>query len=354
MSEKWNKLAESKMKRARYEFAHGALMAFNLFFITRMNLFFFGGILIIKEFMTVPVMLVFMNYYEQLYTNIQTILNSSVGLRSQAPQIDKVIQTINSVYESKDIYEEITNRDMRGKLDVCNLSFTYPNSDKEVLKDVSFSMEENKSYAIVGKSGSGKTTLVKVLVGLYKPTSGRILVNQTDLCKSSDEVRNRFVNIVMQDPQFFNLSIRENLLLAKPKATEKELDNVCKLANILDFINGLDEKYDTIIGENGIKLSGGQRQRLAIARALLLKPEMLIFDEATASLDSENEKMVVNAIRGLSRFMRIVVISHRLSSIVDCDEVIIIQEGRVIAKQSLEKAQEDNKAFKEMFNKKER
>jgi ABC-type bacteriocin/lantibiotic exporter with double-glycine peptidase domain len=202
----------------------------------------------------------------------------------------------------------------------------------------------------VGKSGSGKTTLVKTLVGLYNPTDGEIRINNIDLRKVPNSIKHHYINIVMQDPQFFNLSILDNLLIADPKASMREIDEACRLANIYDFIQSLEEKYDTVIGENGIKLSGGQRQRLAIARTVLMKPKVLIFDEATSALDSENEKMVVKAVKDLAQFMKVIVISHRLSSILNCDEVIIIRDGAVVEKVTIGDAMKKNVAFNEMFN----
>ncbi len=350
LSEKWYRLAKSKMKSAQYTFLHGALMAFNLFFITRMNLFFFGGVLVKYELMTVPVMLIFMNYYEQLYSNIQTILNSVVGLRAQVPQIEKVIFTLQYINNEDCINEQIAIDDLIGNIEVKNLWFQYSKAKRYVLSKVSFTLEEGKSYAIVGKSGSGKTTLVKTLVGLYNPTDGEIRINNIDLRKVPNSIKHHYINIVMQDPQFFNLSILDNLLIADPKASMREIDEACRLANIYDFIQSLEEKYDTVIGENGIKLSGGQRQRLAIARTVLMKPKVLIFDEATSALDSENEKMVVKAVKDLAQFMKVIVISHRLSSILNCDEVIIIRDGAVVEKVTIGDAMKKNVAFNEMFN----
>ena len=349
LGKKWYHLAKSKMKSTRYTFLHGALMAFNLFFVTRMNLYFFGGVLVIFELMTVPVMLIFMNYYEQLYSNIQTILNSIVNLRAQIPQIDKVILTLQHTINSGSGDELICIEDLSGNIDIKNLYFRYPNAERNTLTDVSFTIEEGKSYAIVGKSGSGKTTLVKTLVGLYNPTAGEIRINNTNLQRIPNRIKYRYINIVMQNPHFFNLSIRDNLLLANSEASTYEIDEACRLSNIYDFIQGLEDKYDTIIGENGIKLSGGQRQRLAIARTLLLRPKVLIFDEATSALDSENEKMVVDAIKDLTQYMKVIVISHRISSIMNCDEAIIIQDGIIVGKEQMSDTLNRNTIFNEMF-----
>lgn len=351
LSEKWSLLSKTKLIHTRYRFLQGAVVAFNLFFVTRMNLFFFGGLLVIYELMTVPTMLVFMNYYEQLYSNIQSVLNSMVNLGSQIPEIDNVILLLSQKEKKHLVDESLSIDDLNGDITVSNVNFKYDNAQENILKDVSIHITENHSYAIIGKSGSGKTTLVKLLVGLYFPSSGKIMLNNHDLSRVPDRLKSRYINIVMQDPQFFNISIWDNLLLAKEDAAAEEIDEVCKMANIYNFIQDLPDKYNSVIGENGIKLSGGQKQRLAIARTLLLNPKVLIFDEATSALDSENEEMIVKAIDGLSHYMTIIAISHRYTSISNCEKVILLQNGMVIEQESMNAMKNKNNTFYELFSK---
>lgn len=350
LGEKWAQLSQSKIKNTRYKFLQGALVAFNLFFVTRMNLYFFGGLLVIFELMTVPTMLIFMNYYEQLHANIQTVLNSIVSLGGQSPQIDTVLSTLALKENDYSTEGGVVLEDLNGDIEIKNLSFQYQLADSIALKGVSLQINENKSYAIVGKSGSGKTTLVKLLVGLYSPMEGDIIVNNVNLKDVSLGIRCQYINIVMQDPQFFNMSILDNLLLAKSNATMKEIEQVCKAANIFDFIQEMPDKYQTLIGENGIKLSGGQKQRLAIARTMLLNPKVLVFDEATSALDQENEEMIVKAIDNLSQYRTVIVISHRLSSISHCNEAIVIQNGKIIAQEPMSEIVNKNSTFYDLFN----
>ena len=350
LSEKWSCLSKSILKSTRFRFLHEALVAFNLFFTTRMNLYFFGGLLIINDLMTVPTMLVFMNYYEQLYLNIETILNSTVDLSSEIPQIDRVLSTLEYISPHKVMGTVGDIDQLQGDIRLENVSFRYRHSKQDTIKNISASITQHRSLAIVGESGSGKTTLVKLLVGLYKPSAGAIYLNNTDLHRISEEVKCRFINIVMQDPKLFNMSILENLLMAKHNATMEELDDVCKMANIYEFIQSIPEKYDTLIGEKGIKLSGGQKQRLAIARTLLLDPKILIFDESTSSLDSENEAIIVKSIQNLSKFKTVIMISHRFSTISKLDDIIIIRDGRIIEQGQLEKVINKSKSFASIFN----
>lgn len=351
LSERWLGLSEMLLKRTRYQFLHGALVAFNLFFVTRMNLYFFGGLLIIKELMTVPTMLIFMNYFEQLYSNIQTILNSTVSLSGEIPQIDRVLSTLDYAKQSEQTTEMWDIKQLQGDIRLENVCFRYHNSKHANLNNITTTINHNSSLAIVGASGSGKTTLVKLLVGLYQPVKGTIYLNDIDMTKIPHDTKSHYINIVMQNPQFFNMSILENLLLAKPDASMEEIDNACKKANIYDYIQMIPDKYDTLIGERGIKLSGGQKQRLAIARTLLLDPQILIFDEATSSLDSENEAAIVNAIYNLSKYKTIITISHRFSTISKSENIILIQDGRILEQGKLSTVINESELFATIFNK---
>jgi len=351
ISEKWHLLSKSILKRTRYQFLHGALVAFNLFFVTRMNLFFFGGLLIINNLMTVPTMLVFMNYYEQLYANIQTVLDSTVTLNAEIPQIDRVLSALNYINCHAIGIKAVNDIQLQGDICLNNVSFKYKNADHDTLKNITTMITYNRSLAIVGKSGSGKTTLIKLLTGLYQPKEGTIYLNNIELNQVPLETKCHFINIVMQDPQLFNMSILENLRMAKQDASMEEINDVCKKANIYEFIQSTPKKYDTLIGEQGIKLSGGQKQRLAIARTLLMDPQVLIFDEATSSLDSENEAAIVNSIQNLSKYKTIITISHRFSTISKSDDIMIIQDGRIAEQGSLNTIIKESNLFASIFNK---
>lgn len=351
LSGKWSDLSKSILKRTKYEFLHGALIAFNLFFVTRMNLYFFGGLLIIGDLMSVPTMLVFMNYYEQLYSNIQVILNSTVTLNTEIPQIDRVLYSLSYVTDNKEIEKaDFNNNFLKGDIYLQNISFKYTNSPRYILKDINTTICSNRSLAIIGESGSGKTTLIKLLVDLYQPTNGKIYLNNIELHKIPNTIKYHYINVVMQDPQLFNMTILENLLLAKPNATFEDVVNVCKMANIHDFINSLPEGYASLIGEKGIKLSGGQKQRLTIARTLLMDPEIIIFDEATSSLDSENETAIVSFIQNLSKHKTVITISHRFSTIAKSNDIMIIGDGRIIEQGPLDEIVNESKAFASIFS----
>lgn len=347
LEEKWSVLSKILVKMTVYQYLHGALIAFNLFFVTRMSLYFFGGVLIIYNKMNVATMLVFMSYYEQIYNNIKVAIDSIIELSADAPQLEGIFSVLK--HKNQGEIKDKIPKNFESGLYIDNVSYYYCTPNDYILQNITTLIKINQSTAIVGQSGCGKSTLVKLILGLYEPKQGTIYLGETDISRISDESRNRLINVVMQDPIFFNMSILDNLLMANPSATMEEVDTSCKMANIYDFIQSIPEQYDTIIGEQGIKLSGGQRQRLAIARTLLLDPEIIIFDEATSSLDSENKNLIVDAINKLSEQKTIISISHRFSTIAGYDNVIVLQDGYIITQGYMKDLLEQKELFTSIF-----
>ena len=210
-----------------------------------------------------------------------------------------------------------------------DMEFRYT-PDMPVLRGINLTIPFGQRVAFVGPSGSGKSTLAKMFLRLYDPDTGSVSFGNEDLrcCKTTD-VRQRF-GIVPQDPYFFQTSIRENLLIVCPGASEERIRHCCEMASIWGFIESLPEGLDTVIGEGGSRLSGGQRQRLAIARALLHDPDYFVFDEATSALDTVSERMVQEAFGRILPGRTSVFIAHRLSTVKDCDRIIVLDEGRIV------------------------
>ena len=216
-----------------------------------------------------------------------------------------------------------------GEVSFENVEFSYQ-SERPIIRGVSFKVEPGERVAIVGPSGSGKSTLIKLLFRFYDPSSGRIVIDQQPIDQHSVQSVRALIGIVPQDTVLFNDSLMENIRYGRPSATNDEVLLAVKLAHLDRFVDQLPEGLDTLVGERGLKLSGGERQRVAIARTILKRPPILVFDEATSSLDSHAEAAILQAIRELAEGHTSIAIAHRLSTVVDADRIVVIEDGRVV------------------------
>jgi ATP-binding cassette, subfamily B, bacterial HlyB/CyaB len=220
---------------------------------------------------------------------------------------------------------------LKGLIRFENVTFSYdPESDRKTLDNISFEAKPGQMVALVGRSGSGKTTLSKLLLGLYQPSDGRILVDGHDISAIALKSLRSQIGVVDQDTFLFGGTIRDNIALARPNASPEEIRAAAKLAGADVFIQDLPLKYETQVGEGGSMLSGGQRQRLAIARALLSNPRLLVLDEATSSLDTESERIIQNNLNLILKNRTTLVIAHRLSTIRNADLILVMDQGRII------------------------
>jgi len=226
------------------------------------------------------------------------------------------------------------------------VSFSYP-SHNPVLNDINITIKKGEMTAIVGDSGSGKSTLIDLLIGFYEPDKGEILADKKPLQEFDIYSFRRHIGYVPQDTVLFNDTVRNNLLWSNEKASGKEIVEACKLANADEFIMNLSDGYDTVVGERGVKLSGGERQRIALARALLRKPELLILDEATSALDSRSELLIKSAIENIAHKTTLVVIAHRLSTIINADTIYVLQGGRIVEQGNYDSLIKFNSAFRQ-------
>jgi ATP-binding cassette subfamily B protein len=217
----------------------------------------------------------------------------------------------------------------QGAINFNKVSFHY-RPDRPILKDLSFNIQPGEKVAIVGASGAGKSTLVKLLFRFYDPNQGSILIDGQDINQVSQHSLRQAIGIVPQDTVLFNQSIFENIRYGNPEATDSEVLKAIKLAHLESFIAELPDGSDTIVGERGLKLSGGEKQRVAIARTILKRPPILVFDEATSSLDSKSERSILSALQEISQGHTSMVIAHRLSTIVDADRIIVMDHGTII------------------------
>lgn len=289
-------------------------------FFMQFGLYFIGGLLIIEGSLKISNLLVFAMYYEMLSNAVNTVSSTDAQLQSNMPFTDRMMAELDRK-ESTEVKNGVKPDDSNVII-LKNVSFTYPKTEKVIFHDFNLTINKGDRIAIIGKSGCGKTTLLKLITGIVSPTRGSISFGGVNLCDIDIYVMYRRIGFVMQENMLFNMTIRENLLYGKNDASDEELYNACKKANIYDFIKSQKDGLDTDIGEKGIKLSGGQRQRIVLARLFLRDVDIFIFDEATSALDQYSENIIQDAIRNISKEKTVIVVAHRSSSIDMCDKKV--------------------------------
>jgi ABC-type multidrug transport system fused ATPase/permease subunit len=243
--------------------------------------------------------------------------------------LERTREILNEKLEDEEPGRTVTLDRVDGLVQMENVSFAY-DTRKEVLHEVSFRSEPGTVTALVGPSGAGKSTIIGLIAAFYVPSSGRVLVDGVDLSTVKLNSYRTQLGVVLQETFLFDGTIRENVAFARPSATEEEILAACHIARVDEFAESFENKYDTVVGERGVKLSGGQKQRVSIARAILADPRILILDEATSSLDSESEALIQEGLRYLMRGRTTFVIAHRLSTIRRADQILVVEVGRVI------------------------
>jgi len=243
--------------------------------------------------------------------------------------LERTQEILRERQEDQDPRRTVALKDIVGRVEFEDVSFSY-DGNRVVLHDVSFLAEPGTVTALVGSSGSGKSTTIGLISAFHVPTEGRVTIDDVDLSKVRlDSYRTR-LGVVLQESFLFDGTIRENVAFSRPDATEEEIMRACHIARVDEFAESFEEKYDTIVGERGVKLSGGQRQRISIARAILAEPRILILDEATSSLDSESEQMIQHGLSYLMQGRTTFVIAHRLSTIRRADQILVMEQGRIV------------------------
>ena len=299
--------------------------------------------------LTIPSFIIAYNYQPRLrnlLTAVSLLLDNTKQFQISSERVFEILE--NKTFK-KEQFGHVEIKDINGNIDFKNVSFAYNNS-KKTIDNMSFKINANKKVAFVGKSGAGKSTIFNLIAKLYNVNSGKILIDNIDINELSCSSLRDNISIINQNPYIFNFSIKDNLLLVKNDATMDEIREACKLACIDDYIMNLPEKYNTIIGENGVTLSGGERQRLAIARALLMKTKIILFDEATSALDNETQNNINKAIKNLNGDYTILIIAHRLSTVVDCDKIFVIDDGKIIDVGTHEELLKKSKFYKKLYN----
>lgn len=273
-----------------------------------------------------------MTYYVYRFMNtIELMMNLSTSIQKMKVSIERLSEILDNKLYKDEKFGIVSKTDILGNIEFKNITFKYPNEEKEIFEEFNLTIPTGKKVAIVGKSGQGKTTIFNLLLRYFDPDAGVILVDDTPIEDFTEDSLRENIAIIRQEPFIFNKTILENLKIIDPYMSLKKIRNACKLAEIDEYIMSLPNKYDTMIGEGGINLSGGQKQRLAIARALLKNSKIILFDEATSALDNENQSKIKQAIDNLVKDHTIIIVAHRLSTIIDADVIYLIDGGKVVA-----------------------
>jgi subfamily B ATP-binding cassette protein MsbA len=281
-----------------------------------------AGVMTLGDFMTFSALLAF------LIAPMFQIVNIGTQLTEALAGLERTREVLRERPEDADPRRTVSLPPINGQVVFDHVNFSY-DAGKTVLHDVSFRAEPDTVTALVGSSGSGKSTIIGLITAFHVPESGTVLVDGVDLSTVRLDSFRTQLGVVLQETFLFDGTIRENIAFARPHATEEQIMEACRIARVDEFAEGFEKKYDTIVGERGVKLSGGQRQRVSIARAILADPRILILDEATSSLDSESEALIQEGLRYLMQGRTTFVIAHRLSTIRRADQILVVEAGRI-------------------------
>ncbi|HGX0951915.1 TPA: SAV1866 family putative multidrug efflux ABC transporter [Staphylococcus aureus] len=289
-----------------------------------------GAYLAISGSITVGTLAAFVGYLELLFGPLRRLVASFTTLTQSFASMDRVFQLIDEDYDIKNGVGAQPIEIKQGRIDIDHVSFQYNDNEAPILKDINLSIEKGETVAFVGMSGGGKSTLINLIPRFYDVTSGQILIDGHNIKDFLTGSLRSQIGLVQQDNILFSDTVKENILLGRPTATDEEVVEAAKMANAHDFIMNLPQGYDTEVGERGVKLSGGQKQRLSIARIFLNNPPILILDEATSALDLESESIIQEALDVLSKDRTTLIVAHRLSTITHADKIVVIENGHIV------------------------
>lgn len=340
-------LFEINIKSGLLSITAGNIIAFTSL-VMQLIIFIFIGFESMNLNITIGEFIVIFTFYGILTEKIRILSESYLNAQNRIASIQRLYDVMNSPTE--DNWEGTNELNItKGEITFQNINFSYEESNI-VLDDLTLKIEAGERCAIVGKSGSGKTTLAYMMIGFYKPISGYIEIDGQRLSECSlKSIRNN-IGIIQQDVLIFEGTIKENIMLGNRRASDDEIISVCQRAGIWEFISSLSNGLETVVGKSGVGLSGGQKQRIAIARIYLKNPKIIIFDEATSSLDKETEEQIHESWKNVLEGRTSIVIAHRQSSVMLCDRVAVIDEGKICGTGTPADILENNLEFKTIFN----
>ena len=323
-----DRLFFNQRKIAKYEVAYYNLNAF-IYFLLQALILGTSGYLVVTNKITYALFIVIESYIWRIDDVVESISDFGINYNKVRVSLKRIDEIVNNRLYEDEKFGNINIENAKGIIEFNNVKFKYSDTEDYTLKGLNLKIEPNKKIAIVGRSGNGKSTIFNLLLRYFDTNKGNITLDGIDIKDLTEKSLRNNISIIRQTPFLFNLSILDNFKLVKKDATLDEIREVCKKAYIDDYIMGLPNKYDTIIGEGGVNLSGGQKQRIAIARTLLINTKVILFDEATSALDNESQEYIKQTIDNLILDHTVIVIAHRLSTIIDSDVICVLENGKL-------------------------
>lgn len=320
------------------------------YFILQFIILFTAGYYTVTGKIAYSLFIVLETYIWRIDEVVESISDFGVNYNKVTVSLKRISEIVNNKLYDDEKFGDVVLENVKGNIQFSNVKFRYSEDEDYTLKGLNLKIVPNKKIAIVGRSGNGKSTLFNLLLRYFDATSGNITIDGVNICDLTEEDLRKNISIIRQTPFLFNLSIFDNFKLVKDNVTLEEVRKYCKEAYIDSYIMSLPDKYDTIIGEGGINLSGGQKQRLAIARTLLLNTKIILFDEATSALDNESQDYIKKTIDNLVKNHTIVIVAHRLSTIVDADVINVIDKGKLESTGTHEELLKKSKVYKNLYS----
>ena len=315
------------------------------FILITLGIQYFNGIITLASFVLVE------RYIWRIDDVVESLSEFGISFNKVIVSLGRIDEILNNKLYNDEVFGNKTIEDKDISINFKNVKFKYRDSDDElILKGLTMKLEPHKKIAIVGKSGQGKSTLFNLLLRYFDPSSGSILINNIKINELTEESLRKNISVIRQNPYLFNLTIMENFKLVKEDVTLEEVRDVCKKAYIDDYIMSLPEKYDTLIGEGGVNLSGGQKQRISIARTLLKDTKVILFDEATSALDNESQEYIKKTIDTLVDTHTIIIVAHRLSTIMDADVIYVVNDGKVESFGNHDELMKKSELYKKLYS----
>lgn len=320
-----------------------------IYFVLQFIILLTTGYFLIQGKIGYAVFVMIHNYIWRIDEVVESISDFGVNYNKVKVSLKRIDEIVNNKIYEDEKYGNVELENCEGVIKFKNVKFKYRDEEENTLKGLNLKIEPNKKIAIVGRSGNGKSTIFNLLLRYFDSTEGEILIDGINIKDLKEETLRKNISIIRQTPFLFNLSIMDNFRLVKENIKLEEVREVCKKAYIDDYIMSLPNKYDTIIGEGGVNLSGGQKQRLAIARTLLINTKIILFDEATSALDNESQEYIKKTIDNLVKDHTIIIVAHRLSTIVDADVINVIDKGKLVASGTHKKLLKESEVYNNLY-----